>query len=51
LDLLGVSGEPSLLLLDQSHLLTETGHLFSDGILKLPPLSVVELRLKVEGRL
>ena len=50
LDLLGVSGEPSLLLLDQSHLLTETGHLLSDGILKLPPLSVLLLRLSIEVR-
>jgi len=40
----GTAKKASCLLLDSSHILTETGHSLSEGKLTLPPLSVILLR-------
>jgi len=48
LTLPGVSGEFSHLLLDSSHLLTETDCSTDDGKLKRPSLSVLLLRMQME---
>jgi hypothetical protein len=46
LNISGIEGEVSCLLLDDWHLLTETNYLLADGKLKILPLSVLELRFK-----
>lgn len=46
LDISGGSGEASCLLLDASHLLTETNSLKEKNRLKLPPLSVLLLKFR-----
>jgi hypothetical protein len=46
LNISGMKGKEGCLLLDSSHLLTETNYLLNNGIMKLPPLSVVVLNIK-----